>query len=241
MPLFEMKSFMKSCKGKLNGFTLLEILVSIAIFAAIISVLYPSYTATFRNIEYTESEAEIYRMARVAMERITRDIRAAYIPSWVNEKEDEDEWIQETGFLGEDEHINGRDADSLRFFCHEHLTFREDDMPGNAFISYYIKESRNGNFTLYRSDTHEFANPPEEGTGGLILCEGLHSLQFIYFDENGESYDNWDSSSDRLKNRLPVMASIKLEFTHGADAESVIKFMTSVSLPMARNRYEKAS
>jgi len=241
MPLFEMKSFMKLYKGRFNGFTLLEILVSIAIFAAIVSVLYPSYTATFRNIEYTESEAEIYRMARVAMERITRDIKAAYIPSWVNEDEDKDEWIQETGFLGEDEDINGRDADSLRFFCHEHLAFKEDDMPGNAFISYYIKETQDGNFTLYRSDTHEFAEPPEEETGGLILCEGLHSVQFTYFDENVESYDDWDLSGDRFKNRLPVMVSIKLEFTHGADAESVIRFMTSVSLPMASNRHEKTS
>jgi type II secretion system protein J len=239
MPLFEMKSFMKLYKGKPNGFTLLEILVSIAIFAAIVSVLYPSYTGTFRNIEYTESEAKIYRMARVALERITRDIKAAYIPSWVNE--DRDEWIQETGFLGEDEDINGRDADSLRFFCRKHLSFKEDDMPGNAFISYYIKESRDENFALYRSDTHEFADPPQEKTGGLILCEGVYSLQFTYFDENGESYHNWDASSDRFKNRLPVMVSIKLEFTYGADAESVIKFMTSVSLPMASNRYEKAS
>ena len=87
---------MKTNKGKFNGYTLLEVLVSIAIFAAIVSVIYPSYFGTLNNIEYTESEAEIYQMARIAMERVTKDIGSVYIPSWAEEKEqNEDELIRQ--------------------------------------------------------------------------------------------------------------------------------------------------
>jgi prepilin-type N-terminal cleavage/methylation domain-containing protein len=53
-----------------HGFTLLEIVVAIAIFAVIISLLYPAYTGTYRNIEAAETQAEIYEMARTAMIRI---------------------------------------------------------------------------------------------------------------------------------------------------------------------------
>lgn len=233
---------MKINKGKFGGFTLLEVLVSIAIFAAIVSVLYPSYIGTFKNIEYTKSEAEIYHMARIALDRLTKDIRSAYIPAWVKQNdEDEDELIQRMNFFAEDEDINGRSADSLRFFCNNHLVFRDEDRPGNAFISYYIKEREDDSFVLYRTDTHEFDEPPEEETGGLILCENLYSLEFTYFDENEDSYDDWDSSSDMFKGKLPLMVTIKLEFINGPDPESVIKFMTSVSLPMASNRYGKTS
>jgi prepilin-type N-terminal cleavage/methylation domain-containing protein len=224
------------------GFTLLEVIVAIAIFAAIVSVLYPSYTGTFQNIEYTESEAEIYQMARIALERITNDIKAAYLPLEVTDKENEDESKNKKGFFAEDEEINGRRSDSLRFFCGSHLTFRDDENPGNAFISYYIKEMEEGEgFLLYRSDTYEFDELPEEGTNGLIPCDKLYSLEFSYMDEKWDFHDNWDSSDDVFKNKLPLMVSVKMEFQNGADPESVIEFMTSVSLPMASNRYDKTS
>ena len=232
---------MKTIKINFRGFTLLEVLVSIAIFAAIVAVLYPSYTGTFQNIEYTEAEAEIYQMARIALERITKDIKSAYLPPWGNDNESEDELIQRTNFFAEDEDINGRSADFLRFFCNTHLVFREEDRPGNAFISYYIKEREDESFVLYRNDTHEFDEPPEEETGGLLLCENLYSLEFTYFDEEGDSYDDWDSSGDMFKGKLPEMVTIKLEFINGSDPESVIKFMTSVSLSMASNRYDNIS
>jgi hypothetical protein len=144
-------------------------------------------------------------------------------------------------FFAEDEDIDGRSADSLRFFCNNHLVFREEDRPGNAFISYYIKEREDDSFVLYRTDTHEFDEPPEEETGGLILCENLYSLEFNYFDENGDSHDDWDSSGNMFKGRPAAMVSIKLGFISGPDTEAVIRFMTSVSLPMASKRYGKVS
>ncbi|MBW1691930.1 MAG: prepilin-type N-terminal cleavage/methylation domain-containing protein [Deltaproteobacteria bacterium] len=47
------------------GFTLIEILIAIMIFATLLTTIYTSYTGTFRVIEDTESQAEIYRMARI--------------------------------------------------------------------------------------------------------------------------------------------------------------------------------
>jgi len=66
-----MTGFMKLkhiCDKK--GFTLLEILIAIALFAALVAMLYPAYIGTFRNIDVTESYGTIYRMARIALETV---------------------------------------------------------------------------------------------------------------------------------------------------------------------------
>ncbi|MBW1614275.1 MAG: prepilin-type N-terminal cleavage/methylation domain-containing protein, partial [Deltaproteobacteria bacterium] len=51
-----------------SGFTLAEILIAIFLFAVVLTTIYTSYTGTFRVVDETESQAEIYRMARIAME-----------------------------------------------------------------------------------------------------------------------------------------------------------------------------
>ena len=43
-----------------EGFTLLEILIALAIFSIIITAIYTSYTGTFKVIDETESQTEIY-------------------------------------------------------------------------------------------------------------------------------------------------------------------------------------
>jgi len=225
-----------------RGFTLLEILVAVAIFAAVGSILYTSYTGTFRTIEYAESQSEIYWMARITLERMMEDLESAYLPTGVRDMENEGDFSQATGFFGEDAEIYGRSADNLRFSSWEHLVFGAYEKEGKARIVYYVKEGEEEEgFILYRSDTSEFNDQPDEGTGGLALCESLHSVDFTFHDENGEFYDNWDSSVDPLKNRLPVMVSIELEFLNRSYPESPIKFITSVALPLARIEYDRRS
>ena len=66
-----------------KGFTLVEILIAIIIFATIISILYSSYTGTLRNIKETQYQADIYHMARVAIERMVEDLESVYISQFV--------------------------------------------------------------------------------------------------------------------------------------------------------------
>ena len=215
-----------------KGFTLFEILITTFIFAVVLSLLYTSYIGTFRNIEATESQADIYGMARITLERMVEDLGSVYVnipPS--------------DGFMGEDAEINGRNADTIRFLSRAHIIFNEDDRGARmAEIVYYIKESEEEDaFILYRSDTQEFEERPEEGSGGLILCDGLFSVNFIYYNDEGEEYESWDSTKDEFKGRVPAMVSIVLEFFNRSNPEAPFKFKTGVALPMARNSYGKTS
>jgi prepilin-type N-terminal cleavage/methylation domain-containing protein len=219
-----------------NGFTLLEILVAIALFASITAMLYPTYIGTFRNMDITESYSTIYHMARIATERISEDLQCASIP---NKDEDSDsDLAQSQIFSGKDSAINGKNADDLEFISYKHIAFSTDNTTGRGLIKYYLKENTDDEaFILYRADTQELEKSSENETGGLILCEGVNSINFSYQDENGDIYDYWDSSSEPFKGKLPSMVSIELEFINKSDPESPIKFITSISIPMAKKVY----
>ncbi|HJX33565.1 MAG TPA: prepilin-type N-terminal cleavage/methylation domain-containing protein [Desulfatiglandales bacterium] len=247
------KKLSRICDKK--GFTLLEILIAIALFAALVAMLYPAYIGTFRNIDVTESYGTIYRMARVALERISEDLAGACPPVTTGRSGDDDRM---KGFLGKDSEVEGRDADELGFVSEKHISFRSqakitdsEDIPetiseiqiyGWGYIRYYIDEieGKDG-FVLYRSDIPELADQSEDKAEKYILCEGLHGINFSFQDENGDIYDEWDSSRGGFMGRLPALVSVELEFINPSDPESPVKFITSVSLPLSKREYGNRS
>jgi len=222
------------CGENRFGFTLVEILIAMFIFAIVLSTIYTSYTGTFRIVDETESQADIYGMARIALERMQEDLESAYIsiPKTVKSPESD----EDMAFVGEDKEIKDRSADRLRFISRAHLVFSEKDQSsGTAEIGYYVEEHEEGDgFVLKRSDSPAFQEKPEEGTGGLVLCDSLISVNFTYYDDEDEEHDNWDSTNEEFKDKMPKMVSIMLEFENSADPETPFSFMTSVALPMGK-------
>jgi prepilin-type N-terminal cleavage/methylation domain-containing protein len=214
----------------IGGFTLLEILIALSILATVIAIVFGSYTQTFRNIEGAESQAEIYQMARIALERIKEDLECSLIS---------EDGSTSDGFSGKDDKIDDRDADTLYFLSKKHLSLDDEDgYSGSARIAFYILEDdEEEGFVLYRSDTLKYEEIPEEKAGGLILCEGLHSVNFTYYNSDGDEYESWDSSGGEFKDRLPAMVSIQLEFVIKSRPDEPLKFVTSIALPMAKDKY----
>ncbi|MBW1676822.1 MAG: type II secretion system protein [Deltaproteobacteria bacterium] len=217
-----------------KGFTLLEILIAMFIFAIVLSTIYTSYTGALRIVDETEYQADIYGMARVALEKMQEDLECAYISIPKTAKSPESD--EDMAFVGEDKEIKDRSADRLRFISRAHLVFSEKDQSsGTTEIGYYVEEHEEGDgFVLKRSDSPAFQGKPEEGTGGLVLCDSLISVNFTYYDDEDEEYDNWDSTNEEFKDKMPKMVSIMLEFENSADIEAPFKFLTRVALPMGK-------
>jgi len=218
-----------------SGFTLFELLVATVIFALVVSTIYASATGTFRVVGETESRAEIYRMARIAMERMLEDLESVYVQEISSEGKPAAGTLAVPSFVGEDKEINGRSADSLRFTSRAHVNLggQEKD-PGAVEINYYVRESEGGEgLVLYRSERPIFQVlwSPEEDTGGLVLCEKLRSVDFIYHGKDDEIQDDWDSDSEERKGALPRMVTLSLEFNGGPDPNVPLRFMTRAALP----------
>jgi general secretion pathway protein J len=226
-----------------SGFTLLEILIAMFILAVVLSTIFSSYTGTLRIVDDTESEAEIYAMARVALERMLEDFESVYFSKSKKTAESEEDALQPARFVGEDKENEGSGADTLRFLSKAHLILEEGgNDSGVAEIVYSVGESEEGgNLVLYRSDRPEVERASEQGTEGAILCEGLFSVDFTYTDAEGEVHENWDSREEKFKDRLPAMVSITLQFVNRSQPDVPLKFMTGVALPRAGDLHGQAS
>jgi general secretion pathway protein J len=208
---------------KRNGFTLLEILLAIFILATVLSTVFASYTGTLRMVSETESQADVYLMARIAFERILEDLESFYLPEQ-----------SETSEIGEEEQPFEFTTTSLRFPSRAHVVFSEEDQPWRATeISYEVREGDDGEgMILYRRERPQGREEEasEEGGGGLPLCEKLWTedpVKFSYYDAEGEETENWDSSSE---DAVPRGVSVALQFINPSDPETPLKFATSVAL-----------
>jgi len=214
-----------------KGFTLLEVLLAFFIFSILFITIYTSYTGSFKTVNLTENQMELYRKAAIALERISEDLQASYIS--VLPPDTFGRPAEYTQFLGENNEMNAREADSLSFFSRIPPLFRDEEAAASGQLINYsvIMGSEEDEFILLRSENPEFTEETEEREG-LILSDGLQSVSFTFFDDEGNAHESWDSDSDKFGGQLPRMVSVELEFLNFDNPEAPLKVMTSVTLPV---------
>lgn len=211
-----------------GGFTLLELLLAIFIFAIVISSVYGAYRSTFFIINSTESQAEYSNMGRIALDRLSSDLESYYFGNgsflWGERKEED----------------NGR-ADQLTFTSTSHLAFSKKELPtGYATIRYSTeKDEETGMLRLYR---HDKAFLPGENQDvdegrGFLLCDKLKEVRFSYFDVEGNEREEWKSDAGdgqqgggATQQIFPVMIKITLRFAESAESENSAVFSTAVNM-----------
>ncbi len=219
---------------KERGFTLLEILIAIFILVLVVSAVFGAFSGTFKVVTETEIQGEIYAAARVALERISEDLASVYVGDLAKTKQPEaGPPRQRFLFVGEDHKVDEQSADALRFLSWAHVSFKAGrQSEGPAEINYYTQyDEETGALTLYRSDTLDYLESPENGQGGLLLCEGLKWLDFIYYDREGDAHNSWDTTENSSNAELPSRVAISIGFENALDPENPLQFMTGVALP----------
>ena len=217
-----------------RGFTLLEILIAIFMLALVVSAVFGAFSGTFKVVNETEVQEEIYATARVALERISEDLASVCGGSLSKgEQPQTGATRQRFLFVGEDHQVDDKNADTLRFLSSAHLSFKAGhQVEGPAEIRYYTEyREETDDLALYRSDTLDYLEGPENGQGGLLLCEGLKWLDFIYYDRDGEAHNTWDTTQSSGMAQLPSRVEITLGFENAISPENPLQFMTGVALP----------
>ncbi len=70
----------ESRPGREGAFTLIEILVALAVFSIALTAIYGSFASALANKERAEAQAQVFRSGRLAISRMAEDLQAAFYP-----------------------------------------------------------------------------------------------------------------------------------------------------------------
>ena len=189
-----------------RGFTLMEIMIAVAITALMGAMVAMAFQSGFHAKEVVETEADHYRMLRVAMNRMAREISSAYVSDRYDAKRYRDQNDRPTNFVGE--------QDRLLFTTFAHQRMYTDAKESDQAIVEYFVDSSPDREAKGRRDLMRRVNPNVEGRmdrGGTtdVLFEGVKKVEFAYWDsERKEWEDEWDTRRNERKSILPTRVRI---------------------------------
>ncbi|MEI6076376.1 MAG: prepilin-type N-terminal cleavage/methylation domain-containing protein [Verrucomicrobiota bacterium] len=168
------------------AFTLIEVVISAALMALILTAAYLCLSAGIAGKKLVEPRADIIQNARVAMALLTADLRAACPLS------------KDYAFLGLQRKIGETEADNMDFATHNYTPRRphEGDFCQESF--YLDKDPLTGQFGLWRRRNPVFAPDPLAGGKKEAIAQGLLGARFEY--SNGTDwFDNWGEIKGKSK------------------------------------------
>jgi type II secretion system protein J len=217
----------------MKGFTLLEVLVSMAILVIIMAAIYSAYTTNVEAVQIARQNGEVHQTARIVLERMTKDLQSAMIQvSMPSEK-------IKLGLVGEDREIDGRRADRIDFTTVTHLALNEK-VPASDLceIGYMIEEDPEAKtLVLFRRDDPSVDE--DFTTGGSLQEMARNVLEFklTYEDSRGEESTKWNTLEGMPASGLPVLIKIRLVLKDELDREHL--FSTTIHPELAERIRER--
>lgn len=216
-----------------SGFTLLEVLVAMAIFGLVMALIFGTFEGVFSNADHLNAASDIYEMADSCLKRISSDLSAIYVlqvPRYKRPEMGDDPDLYQ--IKGENESMGGSTFAKLRFTSLAHLPIGGDNRDGIAEIVYYIEEIENNQYIIRRKDTlYPYPENFEASPKDPVLCEQVREFKLIFYDKEGDEQEDWDSDEDDYEYCTPKAIGIILKL---GDEESPYEFQTTVTLPMQR-------
>lgn len=194
-----------------SGFTLMEVVIAIGITAFIGVILGVSFNTTIKNKEVIEGQAEHYRMLRAAMNRMTRELSAAYVSDRYDPKRYRDQYDRPTNFIGTREKL------IFSTLAHQRL-YADAKESDQMVVEYSVKSSPDpkakGRNDLVRRENVLLEERMERGGTEDSLFEGAKKIEFQYWNSERKQWeDEWDTRRTERKSILPTRVKITLYAT----------------------------
>jgi len=230
---------------KTAGFTLVELLVAVAILAISMTLVYTIHNSVFSVIENVEQTTAYQGRSGVIFDQLQRDFFGIY--------------KGKSGFLRAEENlIIESEQPFLQFTTSSHLTFNPSPSPVSmTIVSYFLQHSRkNSMYKIYRSEIpfkFGYSEIPGSALKPLLVCENVVTVKLQYKNQYGMFLDGWQPRSSSVENkpaddRFPSLVSVELILADEADEASKKsekqRFRTLISVPpsqlIQRNRSDES-
>lgn len=217
-------------KARQDGFTLLEVLIAVALLALVMSMLATALTASVKVVEAVSEEQEAALQAQTALRRLSEDLSSAYAEAALP---------FQTG-QGEVQRLEGDLADTLSFASLGHLVFNpQEQYRGPALISYRVEPQGDDHrrLKLLRADVPlllgEAGDEQAVEARFLLLADGLRAVEFEALNERGEPwrYSAVAGAGGLMEVSLPAAVRIRLDFWLDVDKGRNRVYETNVLVP----------
>lgn len=191
-----------------RGFTLVEILVAVAVAALLLSTIYGVFQTVAGAKQRLDQEGENYHQARVIFDRLSRELRGVYAPSS----------NQRSRFEGG---TNDRGETYLRF-----TTTASTPLSGGGIgeVSYLLQQDPDnpaGRKVLERSE--QGLTSAAQTVQGYRIASGIETLTLRFFDQ-GTWSDQWPAATPV---NLPTAVEVSLQLEVGG---TLVPFRTTFDL-----------
>jgi prepilin-type N-terminal cleavage/methylation domain-containing protein len=198
-----------------RGFTLLEVVVSAAILAMVVTAAYTLMNNTIRGQDQVREGLRAPKVQNAILGQIIRDFRYAYWPDFTGAG----------GFLGQNRSVAGRDGDRVDFVTTRRTRLaRAEDTgardPGSSPVNEVGYACRPNDrhpewIALYRREDFFVDDAPTEGGQYSLIYDRLRSFNLIYYPNPREvakdqkGLEEWDS---RIRKSLPYAIIVEIKF-----------------------------
>lgn len=199
---------MRSPRQTQHGFTLVEIMVALALMAFLTSLLWGTFAQTAKVKKRIEQTQDRTHTVRVALMRMSREIEMAF----VSKSEAIGSQDRRTMFSGSAHN----DFDELRFSWFGHMRMRADAPEGDtALVSYFSQPDPDDSMVtnLMRRETRRLEAKDLKLISGetYILCPAVSRLKFAYYDYRQKDWrEEWDTTKADGQQYLPTQVRISL-------------------------------
>ena len=220
-----------------RGFTLLEIMVSLAVTGMIAISIWAATSQTTKSRNIIEYSQDKYHEVRVAFDMLNRDLSSAFLSYHRGV-----EATHDTIFIGTDG--GGEDSIDFASFSHTRRYFDVNESD-QAEISYFLANDPedSGVLNLVRRDSPILDENALDGGQTMILIHNVASFNVEYYDiTNKEWQDEWDTTQVSGEgNVLPTQLRLKVVVNERRGASLVndydeefeeVVYGTQISIPL---------
>jgi general secretion pathway protein J len=201
-----------------RGFTLLEVIVAVAITAMMGVLIGTAFQSGYRAKELVEAEADRYRSLRTSTDRMVREISAAFVSDHYDTRRFRDQNDRPTNFVGS--------RDRLLFTSMAHQRLYADAKESDQMLVEYFTRSVGTQAGQNRIDLVRRENPllddrMDRGGSEDVLLEGIRRIDFAYWDSDKKDWvSEWDTRRLERKSILPVRVRISIYALDENDKEA---------------------
>jgi prepilin-type N-terminal cleavage/methylation domain-containing protein len=211
-----------------KGFTLFELLITLAILSVVFSLLYMTFNQSMMVMADAGDRAEVIQEGRLILERMATELKGTFLSMPTTGTQ-----TFRYGLIGQTNKEGEYFRDRLDFTSLAPPYAEIQEGQGEIMeISYFLDHNPGGKgLTLFRRQDEALDGNLQKGGRTLPIRDGLRELSFTYFDRQGGKGKEWNSLEGVHRSELPIRIEIHLimEDSHN----QVHSFRSQVFLPLA--------